>query len=101
VFHVGGRALSAEQTAAHFAARNEITEPATTTTLAHRQGSGKTSVIRTDFRQDGKAPVVLYSVHGGGHTVPGPHKAPFVLGRTSRDVNAAEAIGEFFGVTHP
>jgi polyhydroxybutyrate depolymerase len=38
-------------------------------------------------------------VHGGGHTIPGPRKAPFVMGRTTHDLDAAEAIGEFFGLT--
>lgn len=101
VFRVGGRALSAERTAAYFAARNKITVPAITTTLPHDKKSGKTSVTRTDFRQDGKPPVVLYSVHGGGHTIPGPAKAPFVLGATSHDVNTADVLGEFFGLTSP
>jgi polyhydroxybutyrate depolymerase len=38
-------------------------------------------------------------VHGDGHTIPGPRKAPFVMGRTTHDLDAAEAIGEFFGLT--
>ena len=101
VFKVGGTSLSAPQTAAYFAARNSITEPPSGTDLPHRGKPGETSVTRTDYRQDGRFPVTLYTVHGGGHTVPGPHSAPFVLGRTSHDLNAAEAIGEFFGLLAP
>lgn len=98
LFRVGGASLSAPQTAAYFAARNEITQPFSATDLPRRGESGKTSVTRTDYRQDGKLPVTLYTVHAGGHTVPGPHRAPFILGRTTQDLNAAEAIGQFFGL---
>lgn len=98
VFRVDGAALSAPQTAAYFAARNTITQPFSSTNLPHRGESGKTSVTRTDYQQDGKLPVTLYTVHAGGHTIPGPRKAPRVLGRTTHDLNAAEAIGQFFGL---
>jgi polyhydroxybutyrate depolymerase len=98
VFRVGGVSLSAPQTAAYFAARNAITQSPAATDLPHRRESGKTSVTRADYRQDGKLPVTLYTVHAGGHTIPGPRKAPFVLGRTTQDLNAAEAVGQFFGL---
>jgi polyhydroxybutyrate depolymerase len=99
VFRVGGLSMSAPQTAAYFATRNAITQPFSVTNLPHREGSGKTSVTRTDYQQDGKLPVTLYTVHAGGHTIPGPRTAPFILGRTTHDLNAAEAIGQFFGLT--
>jgi polyhydroxybutyrate depolymerase len=98
VFRVGGTSLSAPQTAAYFAARNAITQPSSATNLPHHRESGKTSVTRTNYQQDGKLPVTLYTVHAGGHTIPGPRKAPFILGRTTHDLNAAEAIGQFFGL---
>ncbi|GGX59351.1 hypothetical protein GCM10010358_12190 [Streptomyces minutiscleroticus] len=99
LFRVGGRSLSAPRTAAHFAARNGITAEPVSRMLPKRPGSsGRTSVERTDHRQQGRPPVVLYTVHGGGHTVPGPVKAPAVLGRTSQDVNTAELVEEFFGM---
>lgn len=99
LFRTGGRSLSMPQTAAYFAARNGITAEPLDTTLPKRAGTaGRTWVERTDYRQRGRPPVALYTVHGGGHTVPGPGRAPFVLGRTNQDVNTAELIGEFFGV---
>ena len=98
VFRVGGVSLSAPQTAAYFAARNAITQPPTATDLPHRAESGRTSVTRTDYQQDGKPRVILYTVHAGGHTIPGPRKAPFIVGRTTQDLNAAKAIGQFFGL---
>ncbi len=95
MFKVGGRSLSAPETAAYFAARNGITSEAVRTEVPRRAGSSRrTRVDRTAYEQDGRAPVTLYTVHGGGHTVPGPRKAPFVLGATSRDVSVAELVGE-------
>ncbi|MEU4893396.1 dienelactone hydrolase family protein [Streptomyces sp. NPDC044780] len=100
LFKVGGRNLSMPQTAAYFAARNGIIGEPVSRTLPKRAGSaGRTSVERTDYRQQGRPPVTLYTVHGGGHTIPGPGKAPAVLGRTNQDVNTAELVDEFFGVS--
>jgi polyhydroxybutyrate depolymerase len=55
-------------------------------------------VERTAYRQDGRAPVTLYTVVGGGHTVPGPARVPFVLGRTSHDLDAADLVAEHLGL---
>jgi polyhydroxybutyrate depolymerase len=42
--------------------------------------------------------VVLYTVTGGGHTWPGgmQYAPPFLIGRTSRDFSASEAVWKFF-----
>ena len=99
VFKVGGSMRSAPETAAYFAHRNGITaEPARTTVSGPHRGWRRTWVERTRHAQDGLAPVDLYTVHGGGHTVPGPRSAPFVLGATNHDVSAAELVSEFFGL---
>lgn len=95
VFKAGGTMLSAPETAAYFAARNGITAPPVTVDLPSARPS-RTSVSRTDHRQDGHSPVTLYTVHGGGHTVPGPKPSPALMGRTATDLNAAEAIADFF-----
>lgn len=101
MFHTGGRFLSAPQTAAYFAARNSIDRPPRTRKLPHsvrsHTGSRTTSVTATDYRQAGTPPVSLYTVHAGGHTVPGVRPAPRVMGRTS-GLNTAEAVAEFFGL---
>ena len=96
-FKVGGEMLSTPDTAAYFASRNGITAPPVTVELPHRDAAGKTSMSRTDYREEGRAPVTLYTVHGGGHTVPGERPAPALMGRTGSDVSAADAIAEFFG----
>jgi len=80
LFRVDGTALSAPATAAYFAARNAITaEP---TVHAVPGGSGSTSTEVLGYRQDGRAPVTLVTVHGGGHTVPSHHPGPRLVGRT-------------------
>ncbi|WP_220501556.1 alpha/beta hydrolase family esterase [Microbispora sp. H10670] len=97
LFKIGGRSLSIPETAAYFAARNGITDEPVSRTLPKRAGSaGGTSAERTDYRQQGRPPVTLLTVHGGGHTIPGPRRAPAVLGRTSQDVNTADLVAEFF-----
>lgn len=57
-----------------------------------------TSVERKTYRSaDGEADVVFYNVEGGGHTWPGGRFQPeFLLGKTSRDFNATQAMWEFF-----
>ncbi|MEV4089936.1 hypothetical protein AB0J43_57680 [Nonomuraea fuscirosea] len=40
--------------------------------------------------------MVLYTVHGGGHTIPGPAKGPAVIGRTNQDVSTADLVAGFF-----
>ena len=44
------------------------------------------------------AEVVLYTIKGGGHTWPGGYQylPEFLIGKTSRDLNALEAIWNFF-----
>ncbi|GIM95375.1 alpha/beta hydrolase family esterase [Paractinoplanes toevensis] len=96
VFKIGGRSLSAPETAAYFAARNDITAAPATTKLPG--GANGTSVELTEYRQEGRPPVALYTVHGGGHTIPGPRRTPAVMGRTNQDVNTADLIRDFFGL---
>jgi polyhydroxybutyrate depolymerase len=96
-FRVGGAMLSAPETAAYFATRNGITAAPVTADVAHRAGQpGRTSVTRTDYRQDGHAPVTLYTVHGGGHTIPGATPSPRLMGRTAADVHVTEEIVKLF-----
>jgi polyhydroxybutyrate depolymerase len=99
VFKVGGTALSAAETADYFAARNGIDpEPETALVPARdpegaRRG-GRTTMERTSYRQAGRAPVTLVTVHGGGHTVPGRTPAPRILGRTGSDLAIDEMVSE-------
>lgn len=89
-----GRGLSAPETAAAFAHRNGIRDEPRATPLG---SDGATSVLRRDYGGLGQAPVVFYTVEGGGHTVPGPHRAPIVAGRTSSVITAAHEFAAVWG----
>jgi polyhydroxybutyrate depolymerase len=95
-----GLGLSAPETAAYYARRNGITTPPTVTQLT--PAPGPTRAERSDYRQAGHPPVTLYTVHGGGHSIPGPKSAVprFLMGRTDHTLDTAEAITEFFGLTN-
>jgi polyhydroxybutyrate depolymerase len=95
VFKVGGRMLSAHETAAYLARRNGILSAPEEETLPRRAGSPRgTRVLRTSYRQIGLPPVALYEVRGGGHTVPGTRPSPRVLGRTTADITLLELTAE-------
>lgn len=93
LFKVGGTALSASATAEYLAQRNGIGALPSTRTLPARRGD-RTSTEVTTYREPGRASVVLYAVHGGGHTVPGASPAPAVLGRTGSDRSIDEIVDE-------
>ncbi len=45
----------------------------------------------------GSLPVVLYTIEGGGHTIPHPRsRLPRLLGKTNRDINGPKEIWKFF-----
>ncbi|MFC1434014.1 PHB depolymerase family esterase [Streptacidiphilus sp. N1-3] len=95
-----GLGLSAQDTAAYYAHRNGITAAPTTTPVTAASAE-PTWVERTDYRQQDREPVTLFTVHEGGHSIPGPKKARprILMGRTDRSFDTALAITEFFGLT--
>lgn len=99
MFKVGGSTLAAGDTAAYFARSNGITSEPQRVGRPIDLASRRTWIERTDYRQDGHQRVRLYTVHGGGHTIPGPRKAPFILGPTNGDISAAAEVAEFFELT--
>ena len=102
LFKVGGASLSMPATAEYFARRNGITTTPSSSRLPRGAGaSGTTWVEQTDYRDAGKPMVRLLTLHDAGHTIPGPRKAPFVLGRTNQDISAADAASDFFGLRAP
>ncbi|GAA1645909.1 alpha/beta hydrolase family esterase [Actinoplanes couchii] len=92
-FRVGGGMLSTPDTAAYFAGRNGITTAPVESAMPQHAGP---SVTRTDYRENGRAPVTFYTIHGGGHTVPGPKASPALMGRTATDVLTVPAMVDFF-----
>jgi len=56
-----------------------------------------TSVESTSWSEQGRVPVKLISILGGGHTVPNPvFSLPKILGATSHQLDSAEVIWSFF-----
>ncbi|MFD2796347.1 alpha/beta hydrolase family esterase [Promicromonospora vindobonensis] len=97
---VDGVGRSAPETARYLARRNGILgDPVVADLPTGGQHRARTWVEQTDFREEGRPPVRLLTVHGGGHTVPGPRRAPFVLGRTAQDISAAPLLAEFLEIT--
>lgn len=90
-FRPRGLGLSARETAQTLATRNGITSPPSTTS-APQLSDARTTVTRTVYAQEGHEPVVLHSVNGSGHTVPGPRSAPIIMGRTAHSFRAGDAI---------
>lgn len=72
---------------------SEPTAQATINTARDRM-----SVEKTEWRRCSGAPVLLYSIVGGGHTWPsGKQYLPkFAIGRVNRDIDGAETAWEFF-----
>lgn len=101
-FRVDGMGRSAPETAEYLARRNGMTgEPVVTRLVTEGRRRAGTWVEQTDYREEGRRPVRLLTVHGGGHTVPGPRRAPFLLGRTEQGISAASQLTQFLGIAPP
>lgn len=87
--------LSAAETAAYWVARDGA-DPEPRRRALPRAPGDRTRVERADH--DGPAPVRTFTVHGGGHTLPGARRSPRVLGRTSRGISTVDEIADFFGL---
>ncbi|MFE2548043.1 alpha/beta hydrolase family esterase [Streptomyces sp. NPDC059355] len=102
--HSGGRCMSARDTAEYYARRNGMNVGATTGRAVHGRGayptgSGHTPVEYTEYRQHPHPPVVLYTVHGGGHAVPTPGRTlGSLLGQDRRSLDSVRVIEDFFGL---
>ncbi|TIC82620.1 PHB depolymerase family esterase [Nocardioides sp. GY 10127] len=89
-----GENLSVQDSSSYWVWRNGISSSATETSLAD---DGATSVQHLSWRQDGRPPVSLLSVHGGGHSVPNLRVRAFrKMGATNRALDTGEAAWRFF-----
>lgn len=92
-----GNSLSTEATAEFFVRRNGVGTMAEVVRLPHVSAADPTWVERTSWTESEKSPVVLYTIHGGGHVVPQPYfRFPTIVGRQTRDLDAPAAIWDFF-----
>lgn len=96
-FRIGGRSLSASATAQYFAARNGAASAPIVDTIPAGPDARGTTVTRT--LHEGTAPVILYTVDRGGHTVPGARPAPRVLGRTTGDISVLGLVEDALRTT--
>lgn len=78
---------------------NECRPPVRVTHLPDTSEADGSQVVRHEFSGcvDG-AEVVLYEVIGGGHTLPGgvQYAPRWLIGKTNRDVSAAQIVLDFF-----
>jgi len=97
-----GPALSTKETMDYFAKLNGQDGQPEITRLPHLKEADPTWVERTAWTTPGKPPVILYTIHGGGHVVPQPYyRYPRVVGRMTEDLNAPDVIWEFFSKLPP
>lgn len=89
LFAIDGTTLSATATAEYFAQRNGITEAPE----SHGAGPGRTPIETIRYRQEGRPPVTLHVVHGGGHTVPGPATG-LRVGRTGEHPGIRDIVAD-------
>jgi polyhydroxybutyrate depolymerase len=92
-----GMGLSALATAVFFARRNGIAVAPTRELLPSIAGAAPTIEL-TEFSETGRPEVRLYTILGGGHVIPGPHRPPPAMGHATRDLVATDVIAEFFGL---
>ena len=91
-----GAVWSARRTAELFVRRNGC-EVSNAQELPRRGLWEGTSVTEISWRRcNYHKPVTLYQVKGGGHQIAGRPFLPFLLGRSNRDISAAEAIMSAF-----
>lgn len=93
-----GPVRSASETVDYFRGLAGLDGEARVEPLPDADPTDGTRVVRHGWGGAGGPEVVLLAVEGGGHTVPHPAmRMPRLLGRTSRDLVAAEEIVDFFG----
>ena len=94
----GQHSLSADELVAWWAKRNGCDKPPRVEKLPDAVATDGTTVERRTFAaKPAGAPVIYYQITGGGHTWPGGSFQPeFMLGKTSRDIDASAIIWQFF-----
>ncbi|MFO0760993.1 MAG: PHB depolymerase family esterase [Byssovorax sp.] len=95
----GGVVLGAEAARTFWAEKAGCAATSKTTGEPDRDPSDGTTVDREDSQNcKGGAEVVLFTVHGGGHTWPSGHRdlPEALVGKVTRDVSASELLIDFF-----
>ena len=94
-----GKVMSQKDTVSFWVTHNQCAATPTVTRMPDTDTDDGTQVRREAYAatQD-KAEVILYAIEGGGHTWPGgyPYLPDWIIGKTSRDIDANEIIWNFF-----
>jgi len=91
------RLRSASETASYFSQRAGRHALPEVERYPERDGDLRTWVERTKWAYPGEPEVDLYTVRGGGHTIPGsPYRLRRILGRTDADIDCMQESWAFF-----
>ena len=94
-----GRVLSVEESIMFWISRNRCSaDPEVTEVPDVDPRDGTRVTIKEYLNGSDSTEVILYSIDGGGHTWPGgfQYLPAWLIGKTSRDFDASEAIWSFF-----
>ncbi len=94
-----GKVLSVDESVSFWVERNTCSPIPVVTEEPDRDPEDGTRVIRSQYiNETNGAEVVLYAIDGGGHTWPGgfQYLPQWLIGKTSRDIDANEIIWSFF-----
>lgn len=93
-----GEVLSTDESVALWLYWNGIGSEPELTFLPNTDTEDGANAVLSEWKRDGLAVVSLYTIEGGGHTLPGSRQylPPRTVGNTCRDLNGSRAIIEFF-----
>jgi polyhydroxybutyrate depolymerase len=94
-----GKVLSAEQSVRFWVEHNKCTtSPVITKEPDTDPNDGTNVTVMAYLNGKEKTEVILYTIEGGGHTWPGgfQYLPVWLIGKTSRDIDANEVIWSFF-----
>ncbi len=94
-----GKVLSVNESIGFWVNHNKCSTTPVVTEEPDRDPKDGTRVTRKEYiNQNDGTEVILYTVDGGGHTWPGgfQYLPAWVIGKTSRDIDANEVIWTFF-----
>ncbi len=94
-----GKVVSTRETVKFWVEHNQCHPIPRKRTLTNKDKRDRSKVVVTTYTNPkNHSEVVLYAVHGGGHTFPGSNTRdlPRILGRKNNDINGADVIWKFF-----
>lgn len=92
-----GLVLSSQDTAALWASFADASGPSDNKAWPDKDPGDTTSVYSQEWISASGTAVTLVTIKGGGHTIPHTeYRMPYILGRTSHDLTAAQLIWSFF-----